>query len=230
MTFIELVQRACSESGSIPGEGRPASVVGARGHELKFVGWVRSAYADIQMAEESWLWLRREAEGQLISGQSRFTPEALGAIRFRSWVPFSDAGQPLLTCYDPAVGRLDEAGLCFEPWAFAQMYDRGDPEPGRPQVASVDDQGRLFIYPRADKPYTLRYSYARAPQVLVADLDVPELPEMHHELIVYRALLKALNFDEAPNQYAYWKAEEQRMMAQLRTTQVPRLMLGGPLA
>ena len=230
MTFLELVQRACAESGTVPKAG-PDSVSAAPGIMAKWVGWVRSAYMDIQTAESSWKWLRAEVEGTLFEGQNRFPPAAFGiADRFRSWRPRSDRGYPLWTTYDPDVGIKDEAELCLVEYDELSYAARGEAAPGRPWLVAEDDAGSLAVWPMPDKPYRVRLAYNRSPQVLRADLDTPEMPEHHHELIVYRALLKGLTYDEASVQFPVWQQDVERMMADLRDTQLPKPVWGGPLA
>lgn len=228
MTFLELVRRACEESGTVP-RAAPDSVVGAQGIVAKWVRWVASAYADIQTAESSWKWLRSEGEGVLFSGQDRFSPVGLGAERFRTWRTADDEGFPLWSLYDPVLGIGDEQTVILENYGRAARYARGEIQTGRPSLLAIDDQMNVFTWPRPDKIYHLVYAYNRAPQMLVNDLDVPEMPEQHHELIIYKALIKNLNFDQAMDQFAYWRAEDRRMMADLRASQLPGYTWGGPL-
>jgi hypothetical protein len=228
MTFIELVRRACEESGTVP-QRFPESIVGAPGIVSKWVKWVQSAWVDIQTAETSWKWMRAEGEGPILVGQNRFTPGDLGATRFGTWRPRSDRGWPLWTLYDPDRGIADEGEVRVDPYDLVARSARGEVQTGRPEWFAIDDEMRLFVWPWPDKEYRLRYSYNRAPQVLAVDGEVPEMPAHHHELIVYRALLKGAIYDEAPSQFPYWQAEAARMMHLLRDTQLPALEWGGPL-
>lgn len=229
MNFVELVRRATQESGTVPRPG-PPTVTGQTDILAKWVDWVRSSWMDIQTAEPDWLWLRREAEGVLVTGQNRFTPAALGADLFRSWRPWDEYEWDAWTLYDPAIGLRDEQTFEISNYGQVRRYARGEVETARPQWGAIDEAGNLFVWPRPDKEYRLRFVYNRAPQILRADLDVPEMPEHHHELIVYKALIKATVYDEGLTQFEYWRSEAARMMADLRDTQLPRLVMGGPLA
>jgi hypothetical protein len=85
-------------------------------------------------------------------------------------------------------------------WDFmreARRVGSGLEEAGRPIEWSVDTQGRIVFWPTPDAAYTVRGVYRRAPQRLVADGDVPEMPEEFHDLIWLGALGKLTLFDEA---------------------------------
>lgn len=230
MNFLQIVQRACSESGIVPGEGRPASVSGASGIEAKFCNWVASSWSDIQSMEPNWFWLRREFDGAMVSLQMRQNAASLGASRFRSWMPFSDDGIGLFTIYDPALGRADEGEICFVPYSTAVAWDRGVPLAARPSAYSIDHLSQLVMACPPDKAYRLRGTYNRSVQVLTKDSDTPECPPEHHELIVYRTLVKQAAFDVVPEQMSYWMSEHDRMLGNLRREQLPDIRLGGPLA
>ncbi|PWE56767.1 hypothetical protein DEM27_10415 [Metarhizobium album] len=228
MTFLELVQRAAFESGTVSGVGQPPTVVEQVGRLRHFVQWTASAYTAIQNRRPSWLWLRDEFQANLTANQQRYGGSDLSLDRLAEFV----TAQPL-SIYQTSVGVSDESLLDGKTWdEFYKAYLVGPnrDQTGKPQVFTMDAAGRLVFFPKPDATYTLRGAYRKTPQVLAANADVPEMPARFHELIVWKALLLLAEFDESLNQLPLWNAEYNRMMSELESEQLPRITLGGPLA
>lgn len=231
MNFLQLVQKACEESGVVPGMDRPASLSTSDEMERRFIGWVREAWDDIQTDQIGWLWMQQDFDVPLLEAIGRYSATALNLSRVSAWVPYDGYGRAQFTVYtDPA--RADESHLLhMEYGLFRQNYLVGAERTGRPVAFSVSPKNELVFGPLPDAAtYRVRGVYNASPQTLTAAADVPEMPAAYHMLIVYRALLKADVFDEGPGRLPYWLSEKERLGGALRGNQLPRAVLGGALA
>lgn len=195
-TFLQLVNDLERESGTISQGSRLGTVVGAPGRQEKMVDWVREGWRLIQTARTDWPWMKEEfTSAAVTAGDPRYTATELGINDLQAWVQRRES----LTIYDTALGRADETSLRFfsyEEWKL--RWDRGVHADDRPVDAAIDHKGQLCLGSTPNKSYTLRGEYHRRPQVLLNDGDVPWLPEEHHNLIVWRAMVLLGEHDEAP--------------------------------
>lgn len=230
--FLELCQRVASESGVIPGQSQPASVVGQTGMLGRIVTWVKTSWVDIQLMERDWRWMNMEFSGNIVDGVQRYDSTAVGiASRFSEWAPYGTEGQGNFSLYDPAIGAGDDSELTF--LSFAQMrssFLRGEQTEGRPAYYSWGRLRELIFAPIPDKTYTIKGMFLRSPQELSVNTSTPECPGRFHDAIVYLALLKTINFDEGMAQYPFWKGQFDMYMSYLRRDQLPRHITSGALA
>lgn len=107
--------------------------------------------------------------------------------------------------------------LEFVPWSiFSNRFDDLNMRPGFPKFISKDNTGRWRLFPAADRPYTLKFQYARKPQKLVAWNDTPKgLPSEWNELIMWLAVRMYGEWDEQPSVQRraerYYKDQLQRL-------------------
>ncbi len=193
-TFLELCQEARALSG-VAGTG-PASVLTATGIELRIVNYVKNAWIDIQAHPKKWKWMLGDylpVGGnplQTIAATEEYVLTDVNTIRtntFRSYLT--------------ATGTTDRQRMKWVPWnqfrnSF-QMYTGG--ADSRPTVATRNPgSGNLILYPTPDAVYSIEFEYQKTPQILAANADVPELPARYHQLIVYEALKRFGNAEDAP--------------------------------
>ena len=236
MTFLELVQMTVQQSGTIQGV-KPTTVAGQVDRLKQIVDFVREAYIDIQNAHRMWRWLQSEFVGETVAGTQRyaatsFRDQGTGAAisRFSQWGYKQDGTDMGTSMYLNSAGVAEEGPLRWFDWEyFYNTQLRGTQTPGKPQVYSVDNQGKMVISPVPDGIYTLRGRYRKSPQVLAADLDVPEMPLEFHTLIKDAALCYIEGFDEGPRIPVY----RLRMLpnfSMLEGQQLPKPKWGAPLA
>lgn len=233
-TFLQLVQAVARESGTVPNVGEPATLTNQTGRMARIINWVIDAYEQIQIDEKDWLWLVAGFEGTAAASTRAHDGAALSiSERFSNWVTNDEDGRGTFTLQEPALGREDEAPICeVEYAAFRRTYLVGtaSEEVGRPRAFAIDPQGRVVFYPLPDKGYTVRGQYRKAPQTLAVDADVPEMPAEFHDAIKWRALVFLGVFDENGTQTPAWQSAHNRIFSRLRTHQMPKISLGGPLA
>lgn len=212
---------ATEESGTMPSP--PTSVEAAQGRGRRFVRWVNHAWHDIQMARPDWQWMRGVFSAELLPFMDEQSPETLGVARFGDWRLTDREGRSLLRIIEPSNG--DAVPVAPLTWERMRWYREARSEPGRPQSVAVSPSGALVFYPTPDLPYAVTGEFQRAPQALVRDGDVPEMPVRHHEVIVWRALLRSGVFDEAVPQMGDWRAFLREGMNYLERDQLPDVRL-----
>jgi hypothetical protein len=227
MNFLELVQMAARESGTISGTA-PAAVTGQSGRLLKFVSWTAQGWTDIQNARSSWRWMRAEFESPLTAGAPRYTAASFSLARWAEWI-----GEPdTLTLYRQSEGVADEAALGWVDWPrYRATYERGAQTANRPVDAAISPAGELCFGPRPDATYIVRGEYRKSPQTLTAGSDTPEMPARFHALIAWKALLLMAEHDEAPLHIGMAIRRHRELMSDLERDQMPRIHVSAePLA
>lgn len=224
-TFLQLAQKVASESGTINGT-LPTTVVAQTGRLGKIVGWVQAAWSDIQNRHAGWRWMQAEWTGNTVAATQRYTATALGLTRWAEWVTEGDTDEPVLSAY-PQTGTVADARfLRFIPWPrFYATRLRGVQQSGWPSEFTIDNEGRIVLYPVPDAVYVLRGIYRKSAQVLAVDGDVPEAPERHHDTIVSAALVYLATHDEAGGQLPVWNLRMMRQMQALERDQLPPIVL-----
>lgn len=216
MTFLELVKRLCVESGIGPG---PVTVIGQTGAYAQAVGWVQSAYEEIQNIHPDWQFLRTEAS---------FTTSVWPPVvtDFASWKEDS------FRIYLTASGIATEQWLLFCPWEVFRdtyYYGTGRTQTGYPNIVTIKPDHSLLIWPLPDDTYTVVCDYYKQPHTFTANADVPIFPQ-HHLVIVWKSLMYYGASASEPDKYAFGQEQFRKLEAKLFNQQRPRIMWGPPLA
>lgn len=236
MNFLELSQMTVQQSGTIQGV-LPITVTG-QVHRLKLiVDYVNEAYIDIQNAHRMWRWMQSEFTVQTVPGTSRYagtdcTDQGTGLpiTRFSTWGFKGDGLDMGLSMYLTSTGAAEEGALRWRDWDhFYDMHLRGVQTPGKPQVYSVTNDGKLIISPVPDAIYTLRGKYRKSVQYLTVDGDIPEMPVDFHTIIKDAALSYLEGFDEGPRIPLY-RLRLLPNWSMLENQQLPQVTWGAPLA
>ena len=208
-TFLELVNDLERESGTIAVASRVSDVAAVTGRQIKMVEWVVEAWRLIQLSRADWPWRKREFLANLIVNQSRYTAAELGITKFSGWVKPTLSYSPY-SAYDPAVGASAEQPLMVVPFdQWKTKWARGVHSAMRPCDIAFAYDKKLCVGPKPDKAYKLNLEYFAAAQILAVNADVPDLPEEHHGIIVWRAMMLLGDHDEAPTAVATGSAKYQ---------------------
>lgn len=215
--FLELVQMVARESGTIP-DSLPQTVNGQSGRIGKIVQWVNLAWRQIQNLHASWRWMHAEFDGEISPGMYRYASTQMGLHRFARW---SDLPHTM-SIYESALGRQDEGFIwSIDDKSFKRLYEIGEQEPGRPSRYCISQSNLLMFGPVPDKIYTVRGEYYRSAQELVADNDVPELPERFRPIIGWLALVLLSKHDEAGFAVGAAAQSFQEYLGKLEMDQLP---------
>lgn len=223
-TFLELVNAAARESGTLP--GTLSSVSAATGREGKMVGWVREAWIQIQRSRNDWTFRYKPFSGTLIAGQMDYSPSTNFSITdFGGWASKTEDFEPF-TLFDPAIGRADEKALRVVDYrTMVNLYDRGNPDQQRPQIVATAPDRSLVFGPPPDQAYTVRGWYKREVQTLSLDTDEPYISDEHHDAIKWRALLFMAEHDEAELQIATVSGNFRECLTQMLAEYTPRVCI-----
>jgi hypothetical protein len=228
MNYLDLAKRLVVEAG-ISGNG-PASVLNQSGEMKRVVGWVQSAYEDLQLVHEDWYFLRGSFSFVTTPDKFRYTPiEAgiptpiMGESRFLNWdinsMAISNTGE-----------ANDQSLLNFISYQqYRDHYLQSVMTSSRPLVISVSPKLELLLGDKPNREYTITGEYYKKPQVLVNNVDVPELPSQYHMAIVYRALMLYARFEAAGEIYQDAEMNYKRFLNKIRNNQLPGFDMPDPL-
>jgi hypothetical protein len=192
-TFLQLAQDMRREAG-LSGSG-PADVTAATGIELRLVNGIKRAWLRIQNHPKDWKWMWEEYD----TGSG-----PLQTIINTTDYVLTDVGKTVYTntfySYLTATGTSDRQKMVFMNYEkFKLKYGAVTADASRPIVATLLPNGDLRLHPKPDATgYSIEFEIQKAPQVLAANADVPELPSRYHDLIVYEALKHFGKAEDAP--------------------------------
>ncbi len=229
MNYLQLVQRLRKECG-VSGTG-PTSVVGQTGTSELLVGWINSAWIEIQGLHDNWDFMRSPFSFQAYANVGDYTTSGgagvgAGLSDLRYW--HADTFRAQKT----ADGVSDQQWLVqWEYQVFRDTYRFGLQTPGRPVVFAINPMGKaLMLGSIPDAQYTITGEYQKQPYDLVANEDVPNIPDHLHMVIVYKAMQSYGMYEAAPEVVSRGETQYTRMLNQLEREELPQVYLGDPLA
>jgi hypothetical protein len=221
MNFLQLVNRLCVESGS---DTTLSTVASQSGEAGRMVGWIASAWEDLQLSRPDWYWMQYEFTLPLVASVRSYSPTDAGVTtRFSSWNTDS------LRIY--RTDKSDETVLPFIPYSdFRSMYLTGQIIETQPIVFTVDPRLNLLMGPMPDGVYTVTGEYFKSVQTLALDADTPELPSQFHMAIVYRALMLYARYEAAGEIYNDAALNYTRFLRRIQLNQLPGMTVAEPIA
>ena len=237
MNLLTLSQRLGVECGV---SGTMTSASAATGENARLVGWINSAWNEIQSKHEDWDWLRSSnilghgASFTTVNGQASY-PLGTGAgtcgitaDAFGAWARYT------LRCFTTSVGYRNEIYLdwiSYDNWRDEYMYGAMRDVKTRPMAVSIGPDKSVCLGPPPNDQYTITADYFLAPTVMTADTDVPTgLPARFHILIVYSAMMMYAAYESAPEVYQRGQAKYKELMSELEAQYMPEVTFGGALA
>ena len=195
MDFLELAQETRRLSG-VGGTG-PVNVETATGMELKIVNDVKNAWIDIQTHPKNWKWMWEDYSVDLQPGPGVQPLQTILNTREYQLVDCDKIRVKTFRSYLTATGPTDRQRMTWVHWRqFRRRYGVIDETASRPIQATRQPSGDLVLYPKPDGIYSIEFESFRRPQLLVVNVDEPEMPSEFHMLIVYEALKR---FGKAEN-------------------------------
>lgn len=215
VNYLELCKRLAHEAG-VNGPG-PTTVVGQDSslEHGRIVNWVNNAWLDIQgMRNWSWMWTNPTLT--LTTGT------------------FVIAGTLPPDRYDQDSAYFDDGSqegrwLQYLPWDEYRHEYRVLNAPDNLTAWTIRPDNSLSFNAQASVDQSISLERWSAPTSMTVDADEPAMPSDLHMLIVWTAMVKYANFDEAGVQRATAVDEHNKLMNQLMKRCLPQMRLGGPL-
>lgn len=222
MNYLQLCQTV-RELAGIPGTG-PTSVAGQSGELRRLCNWVAQAWNEIQLKRADWLWMWDDTSFDTTAGKSIYAPVAdLGLTRFARWKECS------FSIYLKSSGKGAEVDLGH--WQYNSfkgdyLYGTKATATGQPDAIAIAPNRSLILGLIPDAVYTVEGEYYKSTQVLAADSDTPEMPEIYHMAIVHKALIKYGAYEAAGEVVQEQITNLSAVMNRLEQDQLPEVNLG----
>lgn len=219
MNFLGLVQRLHRESG----RSTPAltTVLTTDLRQMREVDAVKDAWREVQSerSRSGWKWMRRTLDATLTVDQQTYDATAdFSAVRFGRWRAATEDYWPIIYVNGSPNAQwsleYEQLDTFRQKWIYRVMGGTV------PIDWTVDESQRLLIGPKPGEPYKLRIDYLMAPLELGdgatdPNLDVPELPERFHNLLMWRALIDIATYDAKPEILARAQMQYDKMKGEL---------------
>lgn len=182
LAMVRRLHREVRRSGP-----QPNTLVGAPTEVLRLADWIADAWRELQAEPRSWRWMRRQMAASVEVGASSVNGRDAMAD-FGRWRRADRTYKP----------RLVAASAPFSPWtlewreldAFRRLLDVPQAD-GTPGLWTIDNDESMLLLPGAASEMMLRAEYTCVPTELVEDDDTPDMPEKHHMLLVWRAMVES---------------------------------------
>jgi hypothetical protein len=202
MNFRELCQALVKELGISGGTG-PSSTLNQTGEFANVVRWIADSSLWIDNLWRDWKYLWTEYDSTF-TGQSLLIDNCRELDRTSVYLNFGEATARNLTWVEWRVMRETRARPSLV---------------GTPVYFSVSPAGYLFL----DRPVSaqpLHFEYWKKPAKLVADADIPAMPESYHRLILCRAAIMYGNREAAGEIISGMEAEYIDLLDKLQSDQL----------
>ena len=200
MNFLSICQRTHDIVGF---QGQFTSVQ-ATGFEAVLVTAVQDTYQDVQRYRTEWDWLRQTRQINVSDVKTVYTLDEL-------W----GAETPDLASYlyinwssPRRIQRLRQ--IHYDDFQFLV-----DPQPGDPRAWTYDLQNFNLEITPVDQVFTLDLYYTKSLDALLNNIDVPLIPDRHHQILVYGACMKLSTFVGNPTLYDTYAIKYAEELAQL---------------
>jgi hypothetical protein len=230
-TFLELVNKTRNECGASGADLTSLGGILSKQNTL-FKNWVIDSWTAIQRKHRRWGFMERDFSFTTVAGQQSYAAAALAPTpltSFREWKPET------FRLYTTSIGLPDEQILVpiTDLQSFRDLYQFGTmaTTQQRPVAFAIDTDKSILLGCTPDAAgYTVRGKYQKAPQVLVADTDEPDVDDYFHDLLMFRAMEKYALYNAAPEVLARAQTEGGRLMNELEIEYLPRIAMPDPLA
>jgi hypothetical protein len=204
MNYLQLTQKAVRLSGARLDP--PTSVTSAKGLSKDFATYVNDAWRDIQLERPEWYFRVQEVE---IGLSDSILEKGQQLSRFSIPSPINRSFN-FVALYDFQIQERDNKAdppttITYIPWnnypyhtSLDLDYNEATQEANRPKQFTVSPDGQLWVYPKPDKDYTLRFFGIRRIQELCADCDEPFMPPEYQDMIVWRAIRDYATYMQDP--------------------------------
>lgn len=208
MNYLSLCQRVHEIAGF---QGQFTSV-DVTGYQSVITQAVKDAYEDIQRYRKEWNWLKSTRTINVSDAATEYTIEELwaGATPDFAEYRFID--------YHRARGIFRLIEVPYDAFVLMDFSSWGNKEP---YYWSSRPWDKALLISPVDQVYTLDLHYTKKLDVLKVNTDVPKIPDRHHQLIVYGALMKVSTFMGNPTLYDTYNVKYSEELGQLMREENP---------
>lgn len=179
--------------------------------------------------------------GGVVVTSRTYRNAAIGKAYVHSWKSFdfdeetqSGDFQENIQEIDPTSFRLvdyfapapsGEQLLEFVHWeTFRNRFDLSAAYPGLSRLITQDDTGRYRLYPAPYYQISVKFDYARTPQILTAFGDIPRgINDDFVDLIMWKTLIYYGKYDEQPSVAARAREEYSNILSRLKQKNVDKV-------
>lgn len=180
MNYLALCQRV----NDVVGFQGQVNSVATDGYQAVLTTSVKEAYEDIQRYRKDWDWLRGTKEVNVGPGTEEYTLETL----WGSSTP--DLAEYYYITYVDSNGKTQP----LKRYTYDSVQLLEDEDPSEPRWFTNDPVTQALIINPVDVNYTLKIYYFKKLHQLTANTSIPLLPDRHHQLIVYGAVMKLSSY------------------------------------
>lgn len=208
MNRLQLAQRVgreCGLTGAVL-----TSTVSQTGENQQIVEWVDDAWQRIQATRRwDWLW---ESTTVTITANTNSTAGSIAAARYERDRTFDSLGAP----------------LSYLPWAdFIQVWPAALIVAGTPRYWTIRPDKAFTVNAKPTSNTVLSVERYKNPTAMAANSDTPTgLPDEHHMVIAWRAVMLYAGHDEASALYQHANAEYKKIMAAMGATESAEIVWG----
>ncbi|MEY4415330.1 MAG: hypothetical protein RIQ53_2623 [Pseudomonadota bacterium] len=225
MDLLAMVRRAWVESGKA-GSG-PTTLDGASREAARIAGWINDEWQALGAETwQDWRFLKRRVTVTIPPLQRALLPGELGLTDWTAWRPDSKSYHPQAVAPD---GRPYPLWWCSLD-AWHRTFGAGTWADGEPVCWCIGASGELMIGPGLDAERQVLIEYVATPNELAADGDQPAMPERHHMLLVWAALVQSAAQTGDAALLARAQTNRDRLRTALDHDQAAQLSVAGSLA
>lgn len=224
-TFLQLaakLRQECSGAGT-----GPSTVVGLTGELKRIVDWLADADEDVQQEHDTWRFMVGNFTLDTVAEDGSYASSdcVVPITNLRSWREKS------LKIYLYSSGVASQTRLRFMDYdTWDATYNTGTQTSGRPTHFTIGNDMSLKLGPAPNAVYRISGEYQKSVTALAADADTPIYPAEFHLLAVYGGMMKYGRYTGASEVYADGERLYNKMLRRMERTQLPRILLAGPLA
>ena len=207
MNYLAICQRV----NDVVGFQGQVSSVSTDGYQAVLTSAVKDAYEDIQRYRKDWDWLRGTKVVNVASGTEEYTLAAL----WGSGTP--DLAEYKYITYTDSQGKVHI--LLHYSYDSVQLLDT--PNASEPRWYTTDPVTNALIVNPLDGNYSLKIYYTKTLHQLTANTSTPLIPDRHHQLIVYGAIMKLSTYVGNPTLYDTYALKYAEELGQLMRERNP---------
>ena len=231
MNFLQLAQDLRLKCG-VSGSG-PASVAGQTGESARLVNWIANAWLEIQSLHQDWEFLRKSVSFVTQTGLATYSPLLCGAVDASNALDFGMWARETFRNYNTTAGFNSETLMYWIPyaeWRDTYQFGANRSVNSRPVFFTVTPNKSLGLGPVPLAGYTVVGDYYSKPVALVADTDIPAMPDKYHQMIVSRAMMAYGAYEGATEVYQRGEMLYNQLLSELVIDQLPHIEFAGALA